>query len=120
MRDVKKFFLRFLEVELDDLKEDLDLLAEQCRRHSSGDRPTEHVVMANLALFNKELLGVGKFSQLIHSVKTEEYETLDEMVQALKKMFAERIAKCDLPPAVRLYIDRKIDKVVKYMRTEHM
>ena len=50
MRDVKKFFLRFLEVELEDLKEDLDLLAAECREHSSGDRPTEHVVMANLTL----------------------------------------------------------------------
>jgi hypothetical protein len=120
MRDVKKYFLRLLKVEMEDLYEDIQTLVDECKHKCTGDRPTEHVPLANLTTFQKELIGVGKFNQLIDAMHTGAYHDLDSLVSDLRVKFEERIHKSDLPPALNELIARKIDKVLRLLDAARM
>lgn len=111
-------FLAILAVELEDLRDDIQLLAEECEKQSVGDRPNEHVILANLALFRRELIGVDEFNHILTKVNEKKFTTIDELTDYLKKLFDRRARECDLPQAVSICVNRKIDKVAKYFESE--
>ena len=115
MRHAKKHYLAIMEIELEDLKEDLELMIETCENDINTGKITEHVYMANLTLFRNELLGVGDFMRILNHTNPDDFTDLDAMIASLKIKFCEKIKTLGLAEAVNICINRKLNKVRKYV-----
>ena len=116
MRDKKKHFLEILRIELTDLREDLNILIQNCEEDFCCGKITEHVFLENKTLFQNELLGVEEFSILMNQIDPGKKDNLDEMIRQLKDDF-EVIRRANaIAPAVKICIERKILKVSKYVK----
>ena len=77
MRQIKKHYLEILRIELEDLREDLQLLIDECQRNRENGKITDYVFLENVTLFKNELLGVDEFFKIIDTIDTAQYETLE-------------------------------------------
>ena len=116
MRDKKKHFLEILRIELTDLREDLNILIQNCKEDFCCRKITEHVFLENTTLFQNELLGVEEFSILMNQIDLEKQENLDEMITKLKNDFEIIRRANEIAPAVKICIERKILKVSQYVK----
>ncbi|RKY77718.1 hypothetical protein DRQ07_08395 [candidate division KSB1 bacterium] len=116
----KKHFLKILHVELEDLKEDINDMLSLCREQYESKSITERVYMENASLFQNEIMGIDEFVRQTKQTLPENFETLDELVQYLKKELNVLIQGEGLAPAIEKYINRKMQKVIKYVLREEM
>ena len=115
MRQYMKHYLSILRIELEDLKEDLEMLIDECRQNREDERITDHVFLANLTLFKNELLGVDEFYKILDETDYKQFKDLDAMIEHLRKRFREKIKTYSLAEAVNVCIERKLKKVAKYV-----
>lgn len=115
MRLYKKHYLQILKIELEDLREDLEIMIEECKGNYEKEAITEHVFLANLTVFKNELLGVHEFFKIVDETDPDTFENLDAMVDHLRKCFKQKINTYGLAEAVNICVDRKLDKVAKYV-----
>ena len=76
--------------------------------------------MENASLFQNEIMGIDEFVRQTKQTLPENFETLDELVQYLKKELNVLIQGEGLAPAIEKYINRKMQKVIKYVLREEM
>jgi len=118
MRDKKKHFLDFMHIECQGLREDIEFLIEEAKQKLDTQKITERVFLENTTLFQNELLGIEEFLGILLSTDSESFETLDDMIEHLKSTFAIRLKSEALAEAVQICIERKLQKVVKYMKED--
>ena len=107
--------MEILRVELDDLKEDLELLINESEKERRNGRLTDHVFFANLALFKNELLGVDAFFKIIDGTDPDVFENLDDLLAHLRSAFREKVRVYGLAQAVNVCVERKLKKVAHYV-----
>lgn len=115
MRNLKGKFIGILRVELRDLQEDIEDLIEQTTKERERGNLTNYVFIQNLALFKNELLGVNAFGRILDELDVEPFGTLDELVDHLKSSFRARVKAAGLAEAINVYVERKVDKVRRYV-----
>jgi hypothetical protein len=115
MHHRKKHFLQILEIEFEDLQEDIDLLIEQCQKQQQEGRMTEHVFFENIAIFRNEERGLEQFKRIVHELNSDDYADLDALIAECKTRFLRRIKECGMAPFIDILVDRKINKVVRYV-----
>jgi len=115
MHAKKRLYLKILKVELEDLRMDIEQLIDESKKEKQDGELPECVVTANLSLFKNELLGVKSFEHIIDHIHPDDYESLDEMVDYLKQEFRKQIKTAGFAEAVAIYIDRKLNKVARYV-----
>ena len=118
MRSVKKNYLAILSIELDDLKEDIEHLISELEKNKHEHRCTEHVFLHNLTLFRNELLGVNAFHKILEEINSEDYMTLEAMIAEIKSRFKLRVEMYGLAQVINILIERKLDKVLKYVEQQ--
>jgi len=116
MREPKKNYLRILRIELEDLESDVAELIAQYQKADTSKALTDHVVMANLALFKNEMLGLKAFEDILRQTDPDAFPTLDAMIEHLRTQFRERIRAAGIAEAVALFVDRKLVKVSRYLQ----
>lgn len=115
MGEMKKKYLKILRIEIEDLKYDVEGLIEECNKEHETGELSEYVFLENLVIFRRELLGLGVFSHILDSIEPDRYENLDEMVEFIRKSFIEKLKEHNLLKAIILYVERKLEKVEKYV-----
>ena len=115
MRKMKKRYMEILNIELDDLKEDLERLVQDTKEKRQNGRLTEHVYLANLTLFKNELLGVDAFYKIMEKTDPDAFENLDALLNHLRNAFREKVRVCGLARAVNVCVERKLRKVARYV-----
>ncbi len=115
MIEKKKNYLNILRLELEDLHEDIDNLMKACEEQKDDCAITNYVFMENLANLKNELLGLDVFSKIIDETDPAAFESLDDMIIYLKNLFSDEMNEFGIINAVRLLIDRKMEKVKKYV-----
>lgn len=115
MRKMKRRYIEILRIELEDLKEDLELLIEESKRDRRDGCLTDHVFFANLALFKNELLGVDTFFKIVNEIDPEEFEDVNALVGHLRTVFREKVKFYDLAEAINVCVERKLMKVARYV-----
>jgi len=118
MRDKKRHFLDFMHIECQDLREDIEFLIEEAKQKYDSDKITERVFLENTTLFENELLGIEEFLGILLATDSTSFETLDDMIAHLKSAFDTRLKSEGLAKAIQICIDRKLNKVAKYMKEE--
>ncbi|MBN2104840.1 hypothetical protein JW835_12440 [bacterium] len=116
MRNVQRNFLRILAIEIDDFKEDLEVLIEECESARKCGRLSESVFWENITVFNNEILGVKSFHHILEKINPDDFKTLDDLMEEIKSLFRQLVKECGLVEAINIYVERKMDKVARYVR----
>lgn len=115
MKNVLKNFLKILSVELDDLREDIELMIKDNKRKNENGKITNYVFMENTALFQNEIHAIGAFHKIIDQTDINKFSSLDELVANIKDKFREIARTHGYAEAGKICIERKINKVQKYV-----
>ncbi len=115
MKRLKDNFIKILQIEIEDLNIDIEELIQQCSRDNESGNLTNYVFWENLTVFKNELLGLKAFDKILNEVSTDEFNTLDELVNHLKDKFRTAIKSHGLVEAIYKYVERKIDKAAGYV-----
>jgi len=112
----KKKYISILRIELEDLQTDIENLMKELERRKESRECTDHVFLHNLTLFKNELLGVNTFSRILDSLNPQDYNNVDEMIEDISQRFQKIVKAHDFAPAIGILIQRKLDKVARYVK----
>jgi len=115
MRETKRYYLKMLRVEIEDLREDINLLIEEYNRLHEKEQLSSYVFSENLIVFRKELLGVDAFFRLLDETDPDRFENLDGLITHLSAAFKDMVRQSGLPAIIGSYVERKLKKVRDYV-----
>ncbi|MCK5145412.1 hypothetical protein KAR48_01585 [bacterium] len=118
MRLAKKHYAQILQIELEDLKEDLDCMLNKALSDWKEKKITERVYKENSTLFKNEKLGVDEFSVILNKIDLETFHDVESMIIYLKNQFRTTAERLALANAVVICIERKLDKVKRYVNSD--
>lgn len=107
-------FLEILRIELQDLIYDLELSEDILEKRLNEHQITEYVYMENLSLLKKEILGIERIKRML-SESDVQINSIEELREKLESYFHDEIKSAGLPNVVFLLVNRKLEKIVKYM-----
>lgn len=116
MRATKQNYIAILRIELQDLSIDLERLIERCLTGMEQGTISQNVFMQNLAIFKNELLGLHSFQKILDAIDPEAYPDLDSMIEDIRRRFRALLRSHGLVDALQLYVNRKLDKVARYVK----
>jgi len=116
MRQIQRNFLRILALEIDDFKEDLEVLIDKCKSARNCGQLSESVFWENITVFNNEILGANAFHLILEEINPETYDTLESLMDELKNRFHTLVRERGLVEAINVYVERKMEKVARYVR----
>ncbi|MFQ3619536.1 MAG: hypothetical protein SNJ78_01190 [Spirochaetales bacterium] len=115
---LSKFFL-LLKLELEEIQQDLQSLLEIYRSYEQKHQITNYVLQENSSLIQAEIAALGSLKKLLDTcVHPEDFESLDDLVKEILAQFKEFITKKNYPLALYYLIERKVQKVVRYINIE--
>ena len=114
----KKKYIQILKIELDDLEADIELLMNECIQKGEKQQITKYVLLENLAVLKNEMSGIEHFKKILDEMNTDEYPDINNLVNEIDKKFKAYIERGGLVKAVYLMVERKLHKVLKYVKTE--
>jgi len=117
MHHLKEAYLRLLLIELDDLEADIEMVDAEYRTRHDQDKISNYIFQENIALAQRELFGVDGFRQDVAAVDPAAFASLDELVALLRAKLETRVRDNGLPGATVLMIERKLDKVRRYVES---
>ena len=118
MHNLMKKYLQILAIELDDLKEDIELVMDEYEEKSRQHTITQYVLLENLAVLRNEIFGVDKFQQLLAGVNPTDHTDLESFISEIEDRFRTCIQACGIAEAVYGMIERKLHKVLRYVTHE--
>ncbi len=107
-------YLKILKIELEDLIDDLEFSENVMAKRFKEHEITEYVFLENIGLLKKEILGIEKIQRMINDSK-ENIHSIEELKTVVENYLHNEIKSAGLPNVVFLLVNRKLDKVSKYM-----
>ncbi len=118
MKQILKNYARILQIELEDLSEDIQLLIKDCKRKREKGLITNYVCMENIALYQNELYALEAFQQILQQSDPQAFGDLDAFLAHLKTSFSEKSSQSGYAKVTNILLDRKMEKVRKYIIQE--
>ena len=118
MRNIHNRFIRILEIELDDLKEDIQLLIDECERQHQDGKTTPYVHKSNVAVFRSEEKGMEHFKEALRHLVVDESDDLESLIAKSRLAFRQKIQSCSLAPFIEELVERKMQKVRRYIEAK--
>jgi len=115
MRALLNKFISIFRIELEDLREDINDLIEILEKRKDCQEITNYVYMENKGVLLNEIASVKELVDSISTIDACQYESVEEMIADVHKIIETRIQELDLPEAVHDMVQRKFDKVCKYV-----
>ncbi|NBC30387.1 MAG: hypothetical protein GVY29_10415 [Spirochaetes bacterium] len=113
----RKFF-RLLAIELESLKEELELIIESLDLRLERHEITDYVRNENFATLRNEILGLEDCIKGCEDVDVSNAESMDDLVTMTKEFVRTRVAGHGYVPAVYGLIAARIDKVAAYLSVD--
>ena len=102
MPDPRRKYIRILKIELEDLREDLEVLCRECLEREQRQEISHYVSLENLAVLKHELLGVGTIAAHLDRLNLDDYASVDELVTAVDEICHKLVHQHNLEEAVYL------------------
>ena len=115
MRALLNKFISIFRIELEDLREDINDLIEILERRKDCQEITNYVYMGNKGVLLNEIASVEELLDSISTIDAYQYESVEEMIADVHQMIDTRIKERDFPEVVHDMVQRKFDKVCKYV-----
>ena len=117
MRNIKKRYVRILKAEVEDFREDIDLLIRECTSRRGRSEISSYVFLENLALLRHEILDIDNIGKMLDDLDLEHYAGLDELIRGIREWINVRLTHHNLTEAVHGLVMRKLEKVAEYVRS---
>ncbi len=117
MKEKKSKFIRILGAEIEDLTEDLAQLISAYRARRDKGEITNYVFKENCALLASEIACLKSFGQIVSTMDTERFQTLEELCTHIGSEFLVKRRQCVSTPAIDGVFERKLRKVLAYVMT---
>jgi hypothetical protein len=108
-------FISIFRIELEDLEEDINDLLEILEKRKDSQEITNYVYMGNKGVLLNEISCVRELLDSLSTIDAYQYESVEAMIEAVKKMLYERIRDCAAPEVVHQLVGRKFEKVCTYV-----
>lgn len=108
-------YLAILRVELEDLEEDLTVLKNLYDERDRRREITHYTCLENVALVQEEISGIAEMVRDMESIDPSRYSGLEELVADLEELCRTRVRESDFPQAVLTLVQRKLEKVLRYV-----
>jgi len=115
MRALLNRFISIFRIELHDLKEDISDLLEILEKRKDRQEITNYVYMGNKGVLLNEIACVEELLDSISTIDAYQYDSVEAMIADVGKILVQRIRDCDFPDVVNDLVQRKFDKVSKYV-----
>ena len=118
MREKYQKYLKVLKIELEDLEEDLLLMAKIYQQREKDNEITDYVFLENLSLLQSEISGIERIIQSVNTIDVANFKTLDEMVEHADAVFRTQTEDANFPESVYALVKRKLKKVSAYIHSD--
>ena len=118
MREKYRKYLKVLRIELEDLEEDLLLMAQIYQQREKDSEITDYVFLENVSLLQSEISGIEQILKSLGTIEGDSFGTLDEMVEHVDSVFRQKTEDANFPEAVYALVKRKLAKVSAYIHSE--
>lgn len=115
MNQIARHFARLFMVELEDLTEDIKLLIDRTERRFESGEITSYVRLENEAFFKREVDAIEKFMGLVDGIDLSFYKGTSEIEAALLEKSRDYVSRLEDPEAVYVLLQRKLEKVRKFI-----
>ena len=112
----KRKYIRILKLELEDLREDVELLIARQESRLGRERETHYVFLENLALLKHRILDLDRISAILDQFDLDQCADLDALIKAVDLRFHNLAQHHGLTEAVYGLLKRKLEKVARYVR----
>ena len=107
-------FLEILKIEFEDLISDLEFSETVLAKRLAEHEITEYVFLENIGLLKREMLGIGGVKRLLND-SAADLHSVEDIREVVENYFHDEIKAAGLPNVVFLLVNRKLDKVARYM-----
>ena len=114
MENKTRKYFDILKIELEDLIDDLEFSEEVLSKRFKEHEITEYVFFENVGLLKKEILGIEKVKKMLSESDTE-ILSISDLKDRVENYFKKEIKSAGLPEVVFLLVNRKLDKISRYM-----
>lgn len=111
-------YLKLVSLELESLKDELQILADGLDHRLARHEITDYVRNENLAVLRNEILGLDTLIRGCDDLDLSEDKTIDEMVGRTKQRLRERVQHNGYVPALALLLESRLDKVAEYLKLD--
>jgi hypothetical protein len=108
-------FLRILSVEMSDMEEGIVMLLESTRERHQKKQITEYVKTENSSLLQHELNILKLIHLEIDKLSADQFDSIEAVKTEVRKILNDR---GELPKAIQLFLEKRMEKVVQYMKQE--
>ncbi len=115
MKEKVSKFLKILKIELEDLEEDINTLAAMTEERRKENTLSEYVSLENITVLKQEFFGIKEVVQNLENYEVDPGMEFQNFVETLTAKMKDVIHKAAYPDAVFIYVERKIQKVAKYI-----
>ena len=114
----KKKFISMLIIELDDFLEDLSHMRDVHKLRYSQKEISEHVYKENNATLVEAQDGIEKIQQFLLNLKYDQFNNPEELAHHIKKELNRVFTDCAIPQMDQVFLNKKIDKILKYLSND--
>lgn len=118
MKSLGRKFLKMLLVEIEDLKEDLDLFVTAAEERRRANKITDYVYNENLSIFHNELLGIKECVHECEELFLREGASVDEIREEVKLRLLARLQSHGYVAALYRLLEARVDRIAEYLRSE--
>jgi hypothetical protein len=118
MSDKRNLFAKIVLAEIEDLIEDIHRVESLCKSRFEGLEIGDYVFKENTALLVKEEDSLAETFAWFGGLDPQSYPDVDAIKGSLDAFVRDRVDTREYPEAVRVFLDRKIAKALKYIDSE--
>ena len=115
MQELCQRCLRILRVEFENLEKDIAAMVQDHMRRKQSGEITNYVYMGNTAVLASMRANVKGLLEYLDSADGTGYPGMDEMIDALDRVFREKTRDGGFPKAGYVIAKRKLDDVARYV-----
>jgi hypothetical protein len=130
MQRIRRRFLKLLVIEMESLKEELEIIIGTLDERLRNHEITDYVRNENFAVLRNEVLGVQECirncaeSELSDGgtsdggTELSEAQSVEELAETIKSCMRRRLEDHGYVPAVYNLVDRRVDKIAAYLSVD--
>lgn len=119
MKDLKRKYIKMLELEFDDLREDIEIILEEERIKLEAGKMSNDIFMENFGTLKNEIAGIDSFIREIEGLDTGAASDVNELLDEVKKIFVRNFKRYGFTKTSTDILVRKIEKINLYLMPQN-
>ena len=108
-------FIKIFQLELEDLKCDIQLLIEKYTQDHDKDKITNYVFKENVALMHNEIFGIDGLYKQAKLFDPLQFKSIDDVVKAIDDWLEMLCKQNNQVKSINILVKRKIEKIRRYI-----